>query len=343
MPFRGEPVWVLATHPNEPRTTAEQTLALSLGRTTTLVRLDADLSISGGHVLQLGLQGPSGLVVEEVSLREDESQRVTRWAADEQGRITVFLNAHLDGRQRLSLRGRWNVAHTESFTVPRIDVLAAEIKKRQVHLYRQPGVLADVKQTSTVGKIDAEASLENFGSLLGRYALDDPASSLTVTLTPNVTKSRATAAIYLQPEADRWMAEFEYQIEVLEGLVDALQFDIPAQWSEPLAIEPQVNFKVVPVPGEQRRQLTVYPRQPISGKYKLKIRGRVALSAGDRLRRPDIVPLRSQQIERFVVLPQSLDLQQVTWDTFGLTRTIAGRAWRRRPPPAIARRVSSVG
>lgn len=318
---RGEPVWVLSTQPKEPRTTVEQTLAFSLGRTTSLVQLDATLSISDGHLLQLGLQGPRGLTVESVSLREDESQRVTRWAADQDGRITVFLNNAIDGRQRLTLRGRWDVAHTDAFAVPHIDVLAAEVKKRQVHLYRQPGVLASIQKTPSVGDINADdALLDNFGTVLGRYSVDDPTAVLTVTLAANVVKSRAVAATYLQREADRWVADFHYHLEVLEGIVDTLQFEIPAQWSEPLRIEPAANFKIVPVPGEQRRQLIVYPRGPIAGKYQLKIRGRVALSAGDRLRAPDILPLRNQQMERFVVLPQNLDLQQVTWDTFGLSR-----------------------
>jgi hypothetical protein len=318
---RGEPVWVLATQPKEPRTTVEQTLAFSLGRTSALVQLDANLSISDGHLLQLGLQGPRGLTVESVSLREDESQRVTRWAADQDGRITVFLNNAIDGRQRLTLRGRWNVVHADAFALPHVDVLAAEVKKRQVHLYRQPGVLASIQKTSSVGDVNNDdLQLENFGTLLGKYSIDDPTAVVTVTLAPNVVKSQAVAATFLQRDADRWVADFHYHIEVLEGIVDTLQFEIPAQRSEPLRIEPTANFKIVPVPGEQRRQLIVYPRGPISGKYQLKIRGRVALSAGDRLRAPDILPLRNQQIERFVVLPQSLDLQQVTWDTFGLSR-----------------------
>ncbi len=326
---RGEPVWVLATQPNEARTSVEQSLAVSLGRATSLMHWDANLSISGGHLLQLELQGPRGLIVEEVSLREDEAQRITRWAADDEGRITVFLNAPIDGRQRLSLRGRWDFVHTGEFVVPQIELLGAEVKKRLVHLYRQPGILASIKKSPTVAEISgSDAPLENFGALLGHYSLDDPAAVLTVTLAPNMVKSRALAATYLQREADQWMAEFHYHIEVLEGLVDSLQFEIPAQWSEPFRIEPAANFKIVPVPGEQRRQLIVYPRGSIAGKFHLKIRGRVALSAGDRLRAPDIFPLRNQQIERFVVLPLNLDLQQVTWDTFGLSRT--------QLPPEIA-------
>ncbi len=319
---RGEPVWVLATQPNEPRTTVEQILAVSLGRSASPVQFDAQLSIAGGHLLQLGLQGPSGLVVEKVSMLEDELQRVTRWSVDDHGRITVFLNAPVDGRQRLSLRGRWDAVHSDAFQAPRFELLGAETKKSQLQLYRQPAVLADIKRSPSASEVQADENedLDDFGALLGRYLLEDPQANVTITLAPNVPKSRAVAMTYLQRDADRWMADFHYHLEVLEGIVDSLQFEIPPQWSEPYRIEPAAPFRVVSIPGEQRRQLIVYPDKPVAGKYQLKIRGRVALSAGDRLRVGDILPLRAQQIERFVVLPESLDLQRVTWDTFGLSR-----------------------
>jgi hypothetical protein len=79
--------------------------------------------------------------------------------------------------------------------------------------------------------------------------------------------------------------------------------------------------EVVSVPGEQRRQLLLYPRQPLAGKQTITIRARVAPSPGDRLSVPDVVPLHVQQLERFVVLPRLLELQQVTWDTLGLLPT----------------------
>jgi hypothetical protein len=319
---RGEPVWVLATQPNEPRTSLEQLLSLSLGRSSSLVRFDANLTIAGGHLLQFNLQGPSGLIVEQISVLEDELQRVARWTVDERGRITVFLNAPVDGRQRLLLRGRWDAMPDKAFAAPQIDVLGAETKKRQLHLYRQPAVLAAVKRTPLVSEIEADDDepLDGFGALVGRYMLEDPKAIVTITLAPNVAKSRAVATTYLQRDANRWVADLHYHLEVTEGLVDSPQFEVPPQWSEPYRIEPPTPFKILPIPGEQRRQLIVYPEPAIKGKYELKIRGRVALSAGDRLRAPDILPLRSQQIERFVVLPQHLDAQQISWDIVGLSR-----------------------
>ena len=141
-----------------------------------------------------------------------------------------------------------------------------------------------------------------------------------ITLAPNVPRSQVTAVTYLLRDADRWLAELEYHADVVEGLADTLVFDIPSQWSEPFTIDRPMPFRIVDTGGQSRKQLVLYPEKPIAGKFRLKIRGRVALGAGDRLRVPDIVPQGAEQLERFVVLPQHLDLQQVTWDTLGLTR-----------------------
>ncbi len=315
---RGEPIW-LATQPNEPQTTVEQTLALSLGRGSCLAQFDATLTITGGVLFQLALQGPPGMAIEQVSMLDDNVQRVARWSAEDNGQITIFLTAPINGQQQLSLRGHLDARQSETLALPQWKLLGAETKKNHLHLYRQPAVLVDVEKVPGISDIDfpEHRIADRFGALFGCYAIENGTTELKVKLVPNLPKSHAVAITYLQRDADRWMAEMEYHIDVLEGLVDALQFGIPPQWSEPYRIDPPMPSKVVTIPGETRRHLILYPEQPIHGKQQVKIRGRVALSVGGV---PDILPLRVEQVERFVVLPQHLDLQQITWDTFGLSR-----------------------
>ncbi|MBI3838756.1 MAG: hypothetical protein HY288_12595 [Planctomycetia bacterium] len=320
---RGEPMWVLATQPNEPHTTIEQTLAISFGRLSSLVQFDASLlTAPRDYLFQLQLKGPPGLSIEQVSLMEDDVERVARWSFDESGRITVFLTAPVTGKQQLALRGRLTVNETDALSVPQFEVASAEIKKSRLQLFRQPAVLTEVRTSNGISDLDASEfeTPEGFGARIGGYLLDDPQAKPSVKLAPNVPKSRAVAMTSLSRDADHWIAETEYHLDVFDGLIDTLQFEIPSQWSEPYRLDPPTPFKLVPIPGEARRQMIVYPEAPIKDKYQLKLRGRVALSAGDRLRVPDILPLRNQQLERFVVLPQHLDLQQVTWETFGLSR-----------------------
>ncbi len=319
---RGEAMWVLATQPGEPHTTVEQSLAVSLGRGSALVQFEAALTVAGGYLFQLGMKGPTGLAVERVSVLEDDVERVARWSVDEDGRITVFLTTPITGKQVLKMRGRVDLTRPDATAVPKLDFAGGQIKRKEWRLYRQAAVLVEVDKNPRVAAVDPPnaATPDGFGALLGCYQSDDAQANIKATITPNVSESRAVMVTTLERDADRWMAELACHVEVTEGLVDALQFEIPPQWLEPFRVDPPTPFKIVPVPGEARRQLMVYPQRPIQDKYQLKIRGRVVPASSDRLRVPDILLQRTQQVERYVVLPERLDLQQVSWETVGLSR-----------------------
>ncbi|HEX3727790.1 MAG TPA: hypothetical protein VHV08_16170, partial [Pirellulales bacterium] len=317
---RGEAMWRLATQPIEPHTTVEQTLVCSVGRNASVVEIDAGLAIAGGYLFQFVLDAPPELTFDRISLLEEDQQRVARWATDDHGRSTVFLTAPVTGKQRLSVRGKLNAPARDAMVLPRIALVGASLKKTQWQLFRQPAVLVEAVPGPGISATKASESQrpDELGSQVGVYESEDPHANLQIKTAPNDPQTRAVAITTLERDADRWAAQVDYRVVASGGLIDTLQFEIPPQWSEPFRLEPQAPFKVVPIPGEARRQMIVYPDKPIDTEYRLRIRGRVALSPGDRLRVPDILPQQVQEIERFVVVPQYLDLQQVSWETLGL-------------------------
>lgn len=334
---RGESMWGLATQPSEPQISVEQTLDVSFGRKAALLNYSADMAISSGYVFQVGLQGPPGVQVDKVSVLEDDVQRVARWSTDGSGRITVFLSAPVSGRQRVTLRGRLDIAMLGTVPVPSLELLASETKKRRLQVFRQNAVLAEFQEAAGARILDVKdvPAPEGFGAWLRSFEMDDAPASLTVKLEPNVVACSAVAATYLMRDDDRWAAELHFHTHVTEGLLDALQFEIPQQWSEPFRLEPAVPYTIQPIPGESKRQLMVTPSQPIHGNFELKIRGRITPSVGDRLAVPEILPIGAQKLERFVVVPQHLDSQQISWDTLGLARATL--------PPELAARGATTG
>jgi hypothetical protein len=337
---RGEPIWFLATQPSEPQLSVKQVTALGLGKAAASVRFDATLNISRGVLAQLAIQGPQNFAIDQVSVRDDEVERVARWSVDESGRISVFLTTPIEGSQQLALRGRWRPDVEQSIEIPRWKVLAAKESECRLQLYRQPGVMVAIEAPADaipveLAPADRQAAL---GALCGSYEVQEDSPAIRVKLSPNEPKLSAVATTVLERDSERWTAELQFHADVTEGLVDTLQFEIPPQWSEPFRVEPEMPLSVVSLPGELRRRLTLTPDKPLAGKQVIKLRGRVASSPGDRLSAPDIVPLNAAEIQRFVVLPRKLDAQQVTWDTLrlapaSLPTELQPRSWH---PEAVA-------
>ena len=285
---RGESAWALATRPNEPQVGVEQTLAPQPRRGSSNVEFDATMVISAGYLFQFALDVPPSLAIDEISLVEDDVERVARWSVGDSGRLTVFLTGPLNGRQQVSLRGHLNNDEAGPIALPRITLVGTEIKKSELHVYRQPSVLADIKNATGVIEIDAEKTDRPaaFGSWIAGFLIDDPKGSVGVELSPNPARAHAIAVTTIEREAERWIAEVECHTHVLDGVVNSLVFEIPPQWTEPFRVDPPVPFRLIPVPGELKRQLIVHPQQPIQRNFQLKIRGRLSLAAGDRLGAP---------------------------------------------------------
>ncbi|REK11583.1 MAG: hypothetical protein DWQ37_13805 [Planctomycetota bacterium] len=318
---RGEPIWVLSTQPSEPQTTAEQQLDLSLASSSVGIQYEAKLTISGGVLIQLALEGPSGIEIEDVSIVDEDVQRVSRWSIDDAGLVSVFLTTPIDGEQTLSLRGRWAADRPDAFDLPTLRLLSADIKKNLLCVFRQPSVLAVLDPRPGVRPVEApdQAPEEGLGALSRCFMIEDPAAVVAAEISPNNPTTQAVAVTHLEHQRDRWMAELNFHLNVRDGLVDSLQFEIPRQWSEPFRVEPAMRTEVVSIPGEQRRRLLLFPPEPLAGEHVVTVRGRVASSPGDRLSVPDVVPLQTQQVERYVLVPRFLDYQQVTWDTLRLS------------------------
>jgi hypothetical protein len=342
---RGEAMWVLATQPGQPRASANQTQTISLGRDDSLLELDAKLGIDGGYLFQLRLDGPPKISIQLVSLVEEGVERVARWSTDDDGRTTIFLTGPVTGNQRVTVRARVKSPTAGGFELPRLWFAETKIDRYEWRIYRQSSLLAEVrpaKGMTATAPAESDEPRDAVGTLVGTYVVDDPQATIAVDISPNSPQTSATAVTTLERDGDRWLAELRCRIRVEGGVADVLSFQVPPQWVEPFRVEPAARTKLVPIPGETRQQLLVYPAKPIEGDAELRIRGRVSLAAGDRLRVPDVVPQRMQHLERYVILPERLDLQQVTWETVGLSRATLPPDWAAIDSGDAARRVFRV-
>ncbi len=330
---RGEAAWSLATRPRETHNTIEQVAKLELGAGTANVELNAAIMTTAGHNFQLRLVGPPDLEVDRVTLLDDGVEQVARWAKDKSGTVTAFLTGPLAGRQQFALRGHMGIPTTGEFSFPSFQWPGAELKKNHLQIFRQAQTLVEIEPSADMTAVEttlADKDRPEWGRLIGSYALDSDQASVKLKSKPNLPDAQVREIIFVGRDQELWTATVDYQVTVASGLVDVLRFEVPPQWTEPYQVDPAARFEVVPIPGENRRQLLLYPPEPIAGQYHVRIRGRLVPSMGDRLRAADIVPRGAAKLERFVVLPQRWESQQMDWETTGLTATTVPAEW--QPP-----------
>ncbi len=318
---RGDLPLVIATEPREARTTVEQVLSVGVGQGQLAVRFDATLQTAAGYNFQLLLNGPANLQLESISLLEEGVQRVTRWSQDSTGGITVFLNGAVSGSQQLSLAGTIPASVTSRVALPRLSVELAETKKNQINIYRSPAMLVDVEAVHDLVPVANESpqlARADLRSPVAAFLARGSEPSGMLRLRPNVPKTQGVLAITVQRENDAWSADADFQLHVVDGFVDTVRLDVPLQWLEPYQLDPPLAHEVFTIPGENRRQLLIRPAVPIKDHLRVRVRGRLGLAGGERLRVPDISAAWVGKLDRFVVLPTQLELQQVEWETVGL-------------------------
>jgi hypothetical protein len=315
---RGDVRWSLATRPRQPHTTAQQTLALSFQHGRASVNFDARLNTTAGYVFQHRLRAPIELEVDSISIVEDGAQRVARWASDPSGLITIFLTGPVAGPQELTLRGRLPAPLSGKIPLSRIQIEQAEIVEDTVHLYRRPAVLLSVENVEGWIEAAEPARVEgqkDLGRLVKSFSGSGEKRSASLKIEPNHPRTHVTQIATLTKEANAWELTCECRCQVEQGLQDEFRWHIPTTWVGPFEVIPQAAHEVIEVAGDSLRQLVIRPRSAVQGEYKFTVRGAAEFPPGERIAAPSITPLGMLAMQRFLVLPTQVGLQQVAWQT----------------------------
>jgi hypothetical protein len=298
---------------------ADQVLRVSYGPAGADVRFDAEVNTTGGYCLQYRIAAPAGLEIERISLLEDTVERVTRWAADSDGSIWVFLGAPLAGKHVLSLRGRLATPGHGPVPLPHLQLLQSQIASSTIEIFRRPAVHVRVAPQAGLVELQspaAEMAKNELGRLVRAYVADGkkrPAA--TIHLSPNAPAVRAVQTMALgQPERG-WRAVAEFLLDVKQGSLERLEIEVPTPATAPYTLDPPLPFRVVEQTG-QAPQLMIDPVEPIRGFYRLRIT--CPVTAKPTLRVPDIRLRTGTTAERRLVLPAKRHAATLAWETIGL-------------------------
>lgn len=318
----GDSPWSLAARPREPHTTVKQILALSFEHGSAQVRFDAELMTTAGYCFQHRLLIPPALEIDSVSLQADGAERVQRWARDDEGMLNVFLSSRTTGAQRLSLRGRLPTPGLGKFPLPAIRIEASDPLPQGdlIQVFRQPAVLVSIDDRIGMAEVSEpvwEKPPEQFGRPVATLAAETRDVSAQVSLAANEPLVHCEQVTFLEYEDQVWTAKVEHRLNIEQGVVDTLRFEIPPEWTGPFDdATPPATVEVAGELASARRRLLVRPRNPLAqGRHRLSLRAPLAFADSTQVTVPDIRPLFAATEERFVVLPTQVGVEQVTWET----------------------------
>jgi hypothetical protein len=331
--------WALSVRPKPAKTTVRQQQTLTVGRRQIEVLLEADVEVQDGLIYHHELQAPPGLEVDEINVAEagdDSVGQAGRWSRDDRGTLLVFLRAPLGGKHRLTLRGRIVPPTGGELPLPLLTLGRAMPAERMIRIARLPEVLVVVEKPVdiTAQKLEGAELASTAARIAAVFKVEGKAPSAVLKISDNPRVATARLVSAYRPDASKWEYELGVSLDVEQGLLDDVAFDLPPQVATPLAITPSMPYEVITSRESTKRRLIVRPRQAIAGKFEFSVRaGLVDLPREAPL--PYASIRRIASVAHFFHLPKHADGNPVRWETSQLSPVEV-------PPPVAGGKTSKV-
>jgi hypothetical protein len=320
----GEPVWSLATQQQEVTMKSAQQLEVAWGADRTDLQFQSQLETAGSGVFEYRLDVPAGLEIGAASLREQGEVRPAQWMRSGEKVLILRWDRPVFGKHQLEVRGSLPAPQTGEQTLGRITVQGAEVVSDAVHLYRRDSVRVNVLDRAGLSDVP-EAPVDQYRPGWGRLvaslqALPNQPSTaaLRVDVLPNRPRPRGTLVTILERTQDTWQVQVQYDLRVTAGLIDAVRWEIPAEWTGPLTSDCPGDLEVIAIPGQKKRHLVLRPHLAIAASRRLSLSGRLSTPQGESVQAPDIIPLDVEAADRYVCAPTRINQQGIAWKTSGL-------------------------
>jgi hypothetical protein len=318
----GGPSWSIVTKLRKPETTASQTLAVTFSPEEAILDFEATLATEGGDRYQYVLSTPPGLAIARISVVQDDEEHVARWATAPDNKTTVFLNAAVTGRHKMTLEGQLRAVNRSQIPLPVIQIEGVERPSSRIYLLRQPQVQIQVSNLNGLEEMEIgpmDETPKGPGRLVQCFQVTGEESvAAQVALTPNRPTLSADQVTTLTHDGDSWNAKIDYRLAISGGVVDELRLSMPPELNGPFEIDPVMAFEP---PGEGNRQLTIRPRTPIEGDFRFSILAPLEIAPRDRVSVPEVILEDTRLREHQLVLPTQFQTRPVEWETQDLRKT----------------------
>jgi hypothetical protein len=315
---------------------AREHIDISLGRHDAEILYRADLTGIPPHRFQEVIDLPAGFRVKQAVLLEQEASVSIRWPAVLPLSLALHRAQPPAATQQLLIEG--TLPLPAPFGQPSLvrlpSLRSAASDSAIIRVYRTPATLTRITTASGMALSATPAGAPwdpRLGHLLASYKSDpspQPAvrefTALTQPNNPATTYRLVTKMERTTPRS--WSAVINAEVTPESGSLDAVRFEVPAEWSGPFELSPAMDHQVVILPGQTQRHLVIRPSAGRTGKLILSIRGQVKLQTGETPHAPVLLPLDALRTDSYLLLPRRVADENLQWRTSGLQAMSAGES-----------------
>ena len=313
--------WNLVSRVRRAETSANQNATWSFNGQTADLQFAAQLTTTAGSVFHYRLGAPPALHVNSVAVLAEGANRVARWSQDPEGEINIMLAGAVSGRHELQLRGQASLTRRRKSPLPQVRLEDVKTQDSLVALFRRPDVLVEVSGAAGLEEVspgEDETSRNDLGRLVSSFRADPTsASSVQVTIKPNKPRVQGEEVTRVTWSKGQWRTACECRLQVAEGLLDAIELDLPASWKDQVKTSPAAACRFAAA-SDQRAALVLSPSAAVSGDGVFTLIGPPAMPAEFIV--PEIALKHVQGVKRYVILPKSADQRPVAWALQNLRR-----------------------
>lgn len=309
-----------------------QTLAL-VSRKKASVAYRTTCAVSGAAQDKVRFALPASVSIDRIDATVNGTPRSFRWGRASSGAVNLFFETPITGDIDVRMHGSLPVEKGGLLNLPWPQLHNGADNGVVVVIGRRSNALVQVDRPSGLAPLPANEAIAAWNENVEQLGLaDDSAAKLLTVLQGNATSEsirlrvepnrprvNAIQALALYKTGDQWNAALALDLNIGEGLLDAIRLRIPTHWPGPFKVVPEMETNVVEVPGESFRELVLRPSQPIQGAAQVRITGPLNLLSGQRVRVPETHLLGSTELQRYYLLPREQELQQLAWDWRGLS------------------------
>jgi hypothetical protein len=176
--------------------------------------LSADLETSRAPVFRHRLRVPQQLAIAEISVREDDAERLVHWSRRGDF-VELFLSDKSTGIQSISLKGERRLPRATPVALPLIEILQAETIDTRLRMSYEPPSAIQLLESDGLEVIETDIAPsigEEHLELLGQFRLLPDERPPRIQVNPNGDHLRTQAIVSItERESGGWQVIYDFQ------------------------------------------------------------------------------------------------------------------------------------